>query len=36
MLEESVIPAYQEVIPQKITTFNIKKLDQINISSWKA
>jgi hypothetical protein len=33
MLEESAIPAYQAVIPQKIATFNIKRLDRTNMSS---
>jgi hypothetical protein len=36
MSEESAIPAYQAVIPQKIATFNIERLDRTNISSWKA
>jgi hypothetical protein len=36
MSEESAIPAYQAVIPQKIATFNIERLDWMNVSSWKA
>ncbi|KAF7586829.1 hypothetical protein BBP40_008254 [Aspergillus hancockii] len=36
MLEESEIPAYTAVTPQKIATFSIKKLDWTNVSSWKA
>jgi hypothetical protein len=36
MSEESVVPTYQAVTPQKIATFNTEKLDRTNVSRWKA
>jgi transposase InsO family protein len=36
MVEGPRIPAYQEVAPKKLATFNTEKLDRNNVSSWKA